>query len=106
MNELQKIKFVDEPPHKQGGMTGKWMQQLSPLLEHPGRWALIYTCEHPAAANKLQSNLHARQVLIPEPNHVWEFAARGNEVYAVYRGRKRGGSASIRRANHGDRKKA
>jgi hypothetical protein len=84
----QKIVFVEAPPNRYGGgMFGRWMRQLSPLLDHPNRWALIYTCESPTHANKLQSNLHARQVLIPEPNHVWEFAARGNEVYAVYRGK-------------------
>lgn len=93
----QEIKFVDMPPRKSGGMIGRWMQQLSPLVDNPGRWALIYTCEHPGAANKLQSNLHSRKLLIPEPNHDWEFAARGSEVYAVYRGRKGGPNASLRR---------
>ena len=95
----QDVAFVPEPPPKRGGMAGKWLTQLTPLLKRPNRWALIYTCEHPEQANKLQSNLHSRQVIIPEPNHVWQFAARGNEVYAIYRGRKRGNDASLRRAN-------
>ena len=97
----QKVVFVEEPPRKSGGATGKWIQVLNPLLKHPGRWALVWTCENPEQANKLQSNLHSRQVLIPEPNHIWQFAARGQEVYAVYRGRKRGKDASVRRANRG-----
>ena len=99
MPEEQKVQFVKEPPRKRGGMFGKWMVQLQPLVENPNRWALVYTCETPMHANKLQSNLHARLVNIPEPNHVWEFAARGSEVYAIYRGRRRGKDASVRRAN-------
>ena len=91
--------FVTKPPPKKsGGETGRWINQLLPLIEHPGRWALVYTCEHPEQANKLQSNLHARMLLIPEPNHDWQFAARGYEVYAIYRGRKRGGVESVRRS--------
>jgi len=94
----QSVEFVDRVPGK-GGTGGKWAMQLMPLVENPNRWALIYTCENPEQANKLQSNLHARKVIIPEPSHVWEFAARGIEVYAVYRGRRRGQDASVRRAN-------
>jgi len=94
----QVLTFV-ELPEKRSGETGRWASRLLPLLKHPGRWALIYTCEHPEQANKLQSNLHSRQVLIPEPTHEWQFAARGCEVYAIYRGRKRGKSESVRRAN-------
>jgi len=98
--EVDKAEFVRDLPRK-GGQHGKWMDILTPLVKKPGHWALVSTCEHPGQANKLQSNLHARMVNIPEPNHVWQFAARGSEVYAVYRGRKRGGNASIRRANRG-----
>jgi hypothetical protein len=100
MNKLQEIRFVEEPPRPRSGMSGQWMQQLDPLRSFPGRWALIYTCEHPNAANKLQSNLHGRKVLIPEPNHTWEFAARGCEVYAVYRGRKKGGEKAVRNSTN------
>jgi hypothetical protein len=95
-----KAQFIRELPRRGGG-TGKWMVALAPLVKKPGQWALIQTCETPVHANKLQSNLHARQAKIPEPNHVWQFAARGCEVYAIYRGRKRGSDASIRRANRG-----
>ena len=93
----QSVEFVPEVPPKMGGDTGRWANHLLPLLKKPHKWALIYTCESPEKANKLQSNLHARQVLIPEPTHVWQFAARGCEVYAIYRGQKN--NASIRRAS-------
>jgi len=101
MKRDQSVEFVDEIPRKRtGGGEGKWAAHLMPLVENPNRWALVHTCETPEQANKLQSNLHARMVIIPEPNHTWEFAARGIEVYAVYRGRKRAVSdASVRRAN-------
>lgn len=90
MNDTeQKVEFVNEPPRPKQGLVGRWANQLMPLVGNPGNWALIYTCENPAQAYKLQSNLHRRQVLIPEPEHDWEFVSRGCEVYAIYRGRKR-----------------
>jgi len=92
----QQLEFVRDLPRK-GNQFGKWMEILQPLVKKPGHWALIHTCESPLQANKLQSNLHSRKLLIPEPNHDWEFAARGSEVYAVYRGRKGGPNASLRR---------
>jgi hypothetical protein len=92
-----KVDFVEELPAR-GGQSG-WTNQLLPLLSRPGVWARIWVFETPDQAYKLQSNLYRRKVKVPEPDHVWEFAARGCEVYAVYRGRKRGSSASVRRAN-------
>ena len=94
----QKIVFVDQPPGKNKGMHGRWMRQLSPLLDYPSRWALIYTCENAEQANKLQYNLHVRNLNIPEPNHNWEFSARGCEVYAIYRGHKRGTLSSVKKS--------
>jgi hypothetical protein len=95
---LQTMEFVPELPRKRGNV-GKWMNILMPLLKKPNQWALIWTADSPQQANKLQSNLHARMLLIPEPEHDWQFSARGQEVYAVYRGRRRGSDASVRRAN-------
>jgi len=97
-NDKQDIEFVDQVPIK-GKKGGKWANQLLPLLKKPGQWALIWTCENPQQALSAQSNLHQRAVIIPEPNHVWEFASRGCDVYAVYRGEKRGSDAGLRRAN-------
>ena len=93
----QEIEFVPELPPKGGGETGRWANHLLPLLENPHQWALVFTCNNVIQANKLQSNLHSRQVLIPEPYHEWQFAARGCEVFAIYRGKKN--NASIRRVN-------
>jgi hypothetical protein len=84
----QKIEFVDDLPPP--GSQGRWVNRLLPLLDRPGVWALVNTCKNPKEAYKLQANLMSRQVFIPEPDHVWNFAARGCEVYGVYRGRKRG----------------
>lgn len=91
------VEFVDDIPPK-GGKVG-WTNQLLPLLDRPGVWARIWVFDNPEQAYKLQSNLHSRQVLVPEPEHIWEFAARGCEVFAVYRGRKRGSAARVQRAN-------
>src|SRR5262252_6365866 len=74
----QQLEFVRDLPRK-GNQFGKWMEILQPLVKKPGHWALIHTCESPLQANKLQSNLHARMVIIPEPQHDWQFAARGSE---------------------------
>jgi len=97
--EPQEIEFVgDVPPPRVGG-EGRWANQLLPLLKKPNVWAKVWTFDNSEQAYKLQSNLHRRQVQIPEPEHVWEFVARGCEVYAIYRGRKRSGQpASVRRA--------
>jgi hypothetical protein len=94
----QELEFVQDLPRKRGNV-GKWMNILMPLLKKPNQWALIWTAESPQQANKLQSNLHARMLLIPEPEHIWQFSARGQEVYAVYRGRRRGQDASVRNSN-------
>lgn len=95
--DMDEVEFVEELP-RSGNRAG-WTNQLLPLLKRPGVWARIWVFETPDQAYSLQSNLHQRLVKIPEPEHVWEFAARGCEVYAIYRGRKRGSSASVRRAN-------
>lgn len=96
--EGQDIEFVKEvPPRMHSAVSGGWSNHLMPLLSKPGVWARIWVYDSPEPAYKLQSNMHARKVKIPEPEHEWEFAARGCEVYAIYRGRKRG-RASVRRA--------
>jgi hypothetical protein len=77
-----------DAPRRGSGDPHSWANRLLPLMQHPGKWALIYVCETPEAANRAQSNLHSRAVIIPEPKHTWEFAARWCEVYAVYRGKR------------------
>jgi hypothetical protein len=84
----QKVEFVKGVPPRNG--TGRWANQLLPLLDHPGQWALVWTFESPEQANDAQSNLTQRRVIIPHPKSWWEFASRGCEVYAIYRGQLRG----------------
>jgi len=88
------VEFVDALPAK--GNAISWSSRLIPLLNNPNRWALVWTAESPDQAGSIQSNLHGRKLVIPEPSHWWEFAARGCEVYGVYRGMKRGKRASVR----------
>lgn len=97
------VEFVGNipgPNHLRGGMS--WANHLQPLLKKPGVWALIEVCDTPGQASKTQSNLHRRQVVIPYPDRFWEFAARGCEVFGVYRGTRpsttRSNDAGVRRA--------
>lgn len=81
------VEFIESLPPKTGGGTS-WVQRLTPLLKRPGIWARIFVADNPELASNHQSNLSRRAVRIPEPDHEWSFAARGCEVYAVYRGTK------------------
>ena len=96
---MKDVQFVDELPAIGQGSRGKWANLLQQVMKRPGQWALIATCESMDQANSLQSNLTARSVVMPEPTHHWEFAARGIEVYAIYRGKRKASDASLRRAN-------
>jgi len=95
----QEVQFVDELPVAKAGGKGKWSSLLLQVMTRPGNWAMIATCENINQANRLQSNLTQRLVEMPEPSHHWEFAARGIEVYAIYRGKRKGSDESLRRAN-------
>jgi len=99
LSKQEDVQFVDELPSRRVNAPNSWANRLLPLLEHPGKWALIYVSDSPIAANRIQSNLHGRKLVIPEPKHNWEFAARWCEVYAVYRGKELARDASLRRAN-------
>lgn len=89
------VEFVDELPARFHGGTS-WANRLMPLLDKPNVWARVQIFDVPEQAYKAQSNLQQRQVKIPEPEHVWEFAARGCEVYAVYRGRHRPAAKKVK----------
>jgi hypothetical protein len=90
------VEFVDEPPRKRRSGES-WAALLEPVFLNPGRWARVWIADTPEQAQAAQSNLHTRKVIIPGTNGTWEFASRGVELYAVYRGsRKRG---SVRRTN-------
>lgn len=82
------IEFVDELPPKSNGKTGRWIEILIPLLSHRGKWARVRVFDSPEQAQSVAGNLRKDRVLIPEPKHDWGFAARGCEVYAIYRGPK------------------
>lgn len=89
--------FVDELPNIGGGAA--WTSILAPLLTRPEQWALIREFDTPTQAMAAQSNLSRRKVNIPQPTHEWSFAARGAELYACYRGKKkrqRSSSARVR----------
>jgi|KBSMisStandDraft_5_1062788.scaffolds.fasta_scaffold207097_1 hypothetical protein len=98
VNETEDPVFVNELPNIGGGAA--WTSILSPLITRPEQWALIREFDTPTQAMASQSNLARRKVNIPLPDHEWSFAARGAELYACYRGKKkkqRSSSARIRR---------
>jgi hypothetical protein len=77
---------MKDPPLPQSTQGGAWISTLTPLLKHKSRWFLVKTFDRPSQSGEAQSNLTGRRVRIPEPSHDWSFAARGCELYAIYRG--------------------
>lgn len=67
----------DEPPAARvGGRTGVWMERLLPLMDEPGRSALIYVGPEgkKKAAEKVAYALRHRKVITPPG--IWEFTSR------------------------------
>lgn len=83
--EMITIEFRDPPP-KGSTSGGRWLETLTPLLKTKGRWAMVKVYDNPDQANDARGNLTQRNVRIPEPTHDWSFAARGCELFAIYRG--------------------
>ncbi|HVE45522.1 MAG TPA: hypothetical protein VNA57_02080 [Acidimicrobiales bacterium] len=75
---------VWEDPPARGPHFPKWFDLLSPLLAHPGRWALVATKPSAKAAYATKGNLTAFKVRVPPGQ--WEFAARkrGEGEFGVY----------------------
>ena len=79
-----------EPPAKGNADGLSWSSVLTPLLKKQGQWAMIRDFDTPEKAASAQSNLAARRVSIPQPEHDWSFASRGIELFACYHGRMTG----------------
>lgn len=84
--EEDPFEFVDELPPVQSTTGNAWIQTLTPLLPHKGKWARVKVFDSPEQAHGAQSNLTRRKSRIPQPDHDWGFAARGCELFAIYRG--------------------
>jgi hypothetical protein len=79
----EEIIWKDPPMGKNRG--GVWVKRLSPLMEHPGRWALV----HQSGNSSTITYLKRRITLIPDGE--WEFKSRRiengrTEIYARYLG--------------------
>jgi hypothetical protein len=91
---MNNVTWKDPPPRTGGkGIAGIWLKALAPLLEEPGRWALVKSFESQQAAGSCAQSLAKRRVQIPHPDHEWEFVSRksdngsdGADVYARYLG--------------------
>jgi hypothetical protein len=82
---VAEVRFVKEIPPKRA--ASKWVTLLQPLLEQPGRPAQIMIAKSTRAAQSAVDNLTRRRVIIPRPDHHWEFTSRENLVFAIYKGR-------------------
>ncbi len=92
---MSNIRWEDPPPRKQSGAPGLWMERLTPLLDHPGRWARVHDATSRAAATQTVGRLRGRgaraldRAVIPPGR--WEFRAAGlpdgsGAIYARYLG--------------------
>ncbi len=80
---------VREDPPKSATRTGAWVERLGPLLEAKGEWFRVFEAKTTNYAGTAVSQLRKREYIIPEPDHEWEFTARGDRVYAKYIGKPR-----------------
>lgn len=85
---MSEIVWEDPPATKFGTVSaGAWVRRLSPLLEHPGRWALVSG----EFSTGVAAQLKAGKVRTPPGR--WEFTSRGagdgsrrGKIYARYLG--------------------
>ena len=74
------------------GPLGIWMKRLGPLLDKPGKWAMVFETSRASAYSTIR-NLHAGRYRVPPGQ--WEFTSRvddlGNgRVYARWVGEQVG----------------
>lgn len=74
-----------DPPTKKRS----WAARLEPLVNKPGRWALVSESPTQGTARTVARRLNKRLYRVPHPEHVWEFEQRGVEVYARYVGKEK-----------------
>jgi hypothetical protein len=60
------------------------VELLTPLLQHPGKWAMVRTADTTQKASGMAASLRKDNAKIPAGK--WEFAARSGEVFARYVG--------------------
>lgn len=99
MAQKQKpIIIVKDPPPPRRGGAGVWSSILMEVVRLRGKYCMVKEFDSPEQTQAAQKNLSGRKVQIPYPDHDWTFAARDCELFAIYRGPKRGGrNVSVRR---------
>lgn len=82
------IQWKDPAPSKRGfgSKAGVWVDRLQPLLQHPGRWAVVYKAEDGKAQKASGMAASLRGDKTRKPAGKWEFTARADEVFARYIG--------------------
>lgn len=78
-----------DPEECATGERGKWIRLLTPLMDHPKRWALVDT--KPSGKTAATAAMNLRRGVSRHPEGRWEFASRKLEdghsgVFARYLG--------------------
>ena len=80
------IEWRDPGPSRRGfgARGGVWVDRLRPLMDHPGRWAVVYKTDKQTKASGMAAAL--RQGKTRKPEGKWDIRSRGLEVFAQYVG--------------------
>ncbi len=89
------IRWEDPPDPAGSGRRGVWIERLTPLMEHPKRWAVVATRPVANPARVLTHDLKVGRFQMPPGR--WEFLSRTVDgecrVYARYLGPDDGGAS-------------
>lgn len=81
---MTEVDWVDALPEPTRGRNGIWEERLEPLRVRPGHWARIAKSKSATSAAVTANNLRKGRNRIPWGR--WEFASRGEYIFARYLG--------------------
>ena len=88
MSQAVEIEFKDPPLGVNGANQGIWIERLDPLIDHPGRWAVVHRTQTANAAYAAAAALRAGRLAAPPGR--WTFRGAtdgtGGAVYVRYDG--------------------
>lgn len=90
---MSEIVWEDPPPHNRVSGHSIWLRRLTPLIEHPNRWARVAAFDSQSGAGSAAG--HLKRGVLKSPPGRWEFVSRGIDgkfyVYARYLGPEKKG---------------